>query len=163
VKIQPCGTNAAYNRHIVYKTPPCEPCKAAHSAYRQQHRNRVYLNRGNLMRDATGTRRRIQALMRMGWTAAHIAEVAVPHLSSAGRWVYAVMYEPAVTPATYEAISRAYDALSHRRGPSQNSANRAMRKGWPPPLAWDDIDDPECKPEGFLRPSDYKKLRNQSA
>lgn len=28
--LKPCGTNAAYNRHIARNEDPCEPCKAAH-------------------------------------------------------------------------------------------------------------------------------------
>ena len=29
----PCGTPAAYVRHLRTATPPCGPCKAAHAAY----------------------------------------------------------------------------------------------------------------------------------
>lgn len=157
--MKPCGTNAAYNRHIVNKTPVCEPCKQAHAEYRAKHRQRVYLNRGNLMQDATGTVRRIRALMRMGYRGEDIAEVAVPGMKSGAKWVYAVLDQTQVYPSTYWAIRNAYEALSHIPGPSPYARRQALKKNWAPPMAWDDIDDPECKPQGYLRASEYKKLK----
>jgi hypothetical protein len=32
-KLQPCGTDAAYNRHIQHGEEPCAVCRAAHNAY----------------------------------------------------------------------------------------------------------------------------------
>ena len=34
-EVQPCGTQAAYRRHFRHRTPPCEPCRKAHAAYRR--------------------------------------------------------------------------------------------------------------------------------
>lgn len=33
--LQPCGTEAAYNRHRYHDEEPCGPCKAAWAAYQQ--------------------------------------------------------------------------------------------------------------------------------
>jgi hypothetical protein len=30
---QPCGTVAAYKRHLRHREPPCDPCREANAAY----------------------------------------------------------------------------------------------------------------------------------
>jgi hypothetical protein len=35
-KVQPCGTNGAYYRHLYYREPPCPPCSAAHTLERDR-------------------------------------------------------------------------------------------------------------------------------
>lgn len=89
---------------------------------------------------AVGARRRIRALLAIGWTHAHIAEAAgIPArrpgliLSQAGTMI---------TLDAHDRIADAYDDLSMRPGPS----TRNRRLGYPPPLAWDDIDDPAEMP-----------------
>lgn len=37
----PCGTPAAYNRHRYHGEPPCEPCKAAHTARARDAKRRA--------------------------------------------------------------------------------------------------------------------------
>jgi plasmid maintenance system antidote protein VapI len=102
--------------------------------------------------NATGTRRRIQALIAIGHTITGIAaESGVDHsvindiLNGA----------PNVRGMTADRIAAAYDWLS-RRPPVDNrpssvttSRNRAAREGWAPPAAWDDdeIDDPAAHPD----------------
>jgi len=46
--------------------------------------------------------------------------------------------------ATADNVRRVYDELWDKPGPSRISAQRAAKRGWVPPLAWDDdtIDDP---------------------
>lgn len=36
VKLKPCGTNAAYNRHIRNGDPPCLPCVNAHAKQQKE-------------------------------------------------------------------------------------------------------------------------------
>ena len=48
-----------------------------------------------------------------------------------------------VALATHDRIAAAYDELAMRPGPSA----RNRRLGYPPPLAWDDIDDPAATPD----------------
>ena len=89
-----------------------------------------------------GTVRRIQALMRMGWShramGAHVGEPTqwtVNRLHQRGRWV---------TRDVHEQVAAMYRELSHHRGPSERTARAAERLGYPGPLDWDDIDrDPE--------------------
>lgn len=95
--------------------------------------------------DATGTHRRIRALMRLGWPSREIAR-------SAG-WdcrvsVTNVLRYGKVSAASAARIRRTYDELSMKVGPSPWTRAYAERAGWPPPLAWDDdtIDDPKARP-----------------
>lgn len=94
---------------------------------------------------ATGTARRIRALLAIGWTHEHLhAATGIAtrrHVKGdKGR----------VTRRTHEAIAGLYDRLSMTPGPSEQNRARARRLGWVPPLAWDDelIDDPTARPRG---------------
>lgn len=95
--------------------------------------------------DATGSRRRLQALRVIGHRrydlAARLNTTAdrIKHITSGHtRWV---------TPAEATTIARLYRHLSTIPGPSQQTATLARNKGWHGPLDWDDIDDPAAKPE----------------
>jgi hypothetical protein len=93
--------------------------------------------------DATGTVRRIRALMRMGWTATQIAA----HVGGSKQNIIQMTDGPWVYPATARRVAAVYDRLWDKEPPggrSVHTVNRAIRKGWAGPLHWDDIDtDPE--------------------
>ena len=99
--------------------------------------------------DATGTRRRLQALVRTGWPLSNLARQLHRGPSSVRR----TLTSGTVTVATAEAIRELYDQLSNR-APDESTAPRrraseaaricARQRGWLAPMAWDDIDtDPE--------------------
>lgn len=106
------------------------------------------------MKPSIGTVRRLQALGWCGWTRADIARVAGVQLTYSGQHV---------TDATAEAVARAYDLLWDVQPPDtfdNTQARRAARRlGWAPPLAWDDIDDPDATPQGVaaIRPLSIHK------
>lgn len=107
--------------------------------------------------DATGTRRRVRALRRIGWPTEEIARRT--HLSPAS--LYEIIKRPTVSRATHYAVAEVYERLSGTRGPSETSVGRAKKQGWPPPLAWDDdtIDDPKAKPLNVIaRPRTTKRV-----
>lgn len=104
--------------------------------------------------DATGTRRRIQALVACGWSLTRIAtrlgiDTANFHLHTD---------REGVTEGTRKAVAALYDELWDQTPPTEGSSavrrgitmakRMAATKGWAPPLAWDDdeIDDPDCTP-----------------
>lgn len=98
--------------------------------------------------DATGTRRRLQALVAIGWTQTELANRTGILLSTVnalanGRW-------GKVQHATHLQVCRVFEELSGTPGPSTRSRLMATRRAWAPPLAWDDdtIDDPTADPVG---------------
>lgn len=99
--------------------------------------------------DATGTRRRLQALMVLGHTMADVARRAGVGVSSLqqtadGRW-------DTIRATTAAKVARVYRQLSTTPAPrtlwSEKSRNHAMARGWHGPMAWADIDDPRCVPD----------------
>ena len=101
--------------------------------------------------DATGTRRRIQALVAMGWTLNALG----PKLGFHPRRLTDFLQADRVLASTARRIAARYrtiqtwDPAAH--GVSRRSItlarNLAAREGWHGPLAWEDIDDPESQPE----------------
>lgn len=108
--------------------------------------------------NAVGTRRRLQALRRLGWTIAQLAELTRLHPHT----IRAVSNDRnrTVTMATATAVQDAYDA-TWDRPPQTRTAEElraveqarlhAIEMGWAPAMAWDDIDDPDEAPQG-VRP-----------
>ncbi|MFF4536595.1 hypothetical protein [Streptomyces aureus] len=98
--------------------------------------------------DATGTRRRGQALHRAGRTVNAMAValgLCPDHVSRILR-----ARNPKVHGATAAAMKALYDEWKTERGPSEVASQRAEQLGWRDPQWWDDmgdIDDPEFDPE----------------
>jgi hypothetical protein len=110
--------------------------------------------------DPTGTRRRLQALVAIGWTQTALAArlgMTVGNFTT-------MLRRPAVTAGTARAVVRLYDEMWDRPAPASTATERArvrtakrcaQRHGWAPPQAWDDgaLDDPGATPaEGWQRP-----------
>ncbi|MGA4875920.1 hypothetical protein [Streptomyces lydicamycinicus] len=110
--------------------------------------------------DATGTRRRVQALAAMGWPLAAVGS----HIGIAAGYARHLAHREAVFGRTAQAVSNGYDELRHKR-PQRNGITRtvakrtrtyAARQNWAPPKYWDQhpgaIDDPDFEPmHGLLR------------
>jgi hypothetical protein len=87
--------------------------------------------------------RRVEALAALGWSARAVGEHSgITH-------DILVIRHPRVLAATVDRLRPTYDALSmthpapttwHERQAVSSCINRARRRGWAPPLAWDDID-----------------------
>lgn len=148
------GTSAGYTAH--YTDPdeadrnPCEPCREArHRAYKAQVARKYFEGLDALVIDATGTHRRIQALQRMGWRAEDIGRRLNPDYPRPRSNVWQILHRPTVHIDTARAVERVFRELEMQRGPSRLTEKYAIRQGWAPPAAWDDIDDPQCKPQGM--------------
>lgn len=129
------------------------------AALQRDYRKRVYAAGGPMVIDAVGTTRRLQALYAIGWTSAQIGPrlgvtpARVSHLVS-GK-------QPKVHRHTAARVARVYDDLSMTvpRDPGHleprhirihdRQRRQSANKGWPPPLAWDDIDDPTEEPTSW--------------
>lgn len=94
-----------------------------------------------------GTRRRIQALMTLGHGHADIAEAA--GRGRVASWTANLLHQPGqwVTQTNAEAVRAAYRHLSTRAGTNGWARRSATQRGYPGPLAWDDIDDPYASPD----------------
>lgn len=111
--------------------------------------------RGNV--SAAGTRRRLQALMWVGWSLAAIGH----RIGMDRRNVAALLKQAQVSRATAAAVRDVYEDLWNMRPPQRTKEERyaasrargeALRRGYAPPLAWDDetIDDPGAAPQGVV-------------
>lgn len=140
------GTHKGVPAHRSAGTPPCEPCRIANRIYQRRQR-KIRAMYGSLLVDATGSRRRVQALMRLGWSAVAISarlEMDPSNLLNA-------ISRPTdqIQGKTAKRIAAVYDEMSMSLPPTTTANERisvsrtqrlAERRGWPPPLAWDDID-----------------------
>jgi lambda repressor-like predicted transcriptional regulator len=107
--------------------------------------------------DATGTRRRLQALFVLGYSGQRLADMLGVTIESiceitTGR-------RTRVLASTAQAAQRLHDQLWNKPPAAATKGERisisqarshARRNGWPPSAAWDDdtIDDPKARPAG---------------
>lgn len=85
--------------------------------------------------------RRIKALHAIGYTHAHITAHLKPGLRSAN--VANASNGPYLRATTWRDVDRVYRELAMTPGPSHLTRTRAATLGYQPPLAWDNIDDPD--------------------
>lgn len=101
--------------------------------------------------DATGTRRRLRALVAIGWSQTQLAERL--GMTPNNFWPL-VQGRANVTAARRRAVVQLYDDLWDKPPAGDALARKSRRyaeqRGWVPPLAWDDdqIDDPAAQPAG---------------
>ncbi len=107
--------------------------------------------------DATGTRRRLQALATLGWSVTLLATRSDLTLRTLRR----ALTSTTVTADTARTVVMLYDEVRAqppaRRTASEQAAAartkaRAHRAGWQGPLAWDDIDNDPDEPEALNQP-----------
>jgi hypothetical protein len=100
-------------------------------------------------RDATGTRRRLQGLVSIGWAAKELAARTGSDESFCGQLLH---HRVRVQRATAAAVAAVYEELSMLVPAESYGSMRARARGrkrcWFPPLAWDDnvIDEPDALP-----------------
>lgn len=106
--------------------------------------------------DAAGTRRRIQALVAIGWSQSRIGHLIGMEPTNFTRTIRS----DRVHADTARKIKALYDELWnqpqtgtdwHSKAAATRARNYAKNHGWLPPLAWDDetIDDPATLPATF--------------
>lgn len=102
--------------------------------------------------DATGSRRRLQALVALGYSRASLCRLLGILPSNATELFDGRRRE--VTVRTARAVAAVYDRLSMTPGPSARARRDAARLGYLVPAAWDDdeIDDPAAAPADESRP-----------
>jgi hypothetical protein len=112
--------------------------------------------------DATGTRRRVQALVACGWPQAWLARELGVKPANLSAMMRGFRGQSLVRASTAAAVRALYDRLWDVP-PPQNTPRAvadvgraralAAAKGWVPPLGWDDdkIDDPSARPAVRVR------------
>lgn len=112
--------------------------------------------------DATGTRRRIEALTAAGWPMERLAE----HFGVSLKYVSEMRKQDKVRDVSAQAVAEAYERLKNKRpeahGVIPPIAKRARRmadaRRWAPPKYWakfpDAIDDPHFTPEYGMTKAD---------
>lgn len=107
--------------------------------------------------DATGTRRRLQALVAIGWSQSRLgAAIGI----TPGNF-HRTMRSHQVTVATAKAVRELYEREWnnpqtgddwHSKTAATRARKHAKAQGWVPPLAWDDdtIDDPATVPAAMV-------------
>jgi hypothetical protein len=140
----------------------CFECRAASASRRKgQRRRKAYGRQQPKAISGVGTRRRIQALVRQGWS--------LRAISTAAGWypdrVYPLLTArdgANVQPDTARRVAAVYDRLWDKRPPRRTMGERmiytrtvrwAEAEGWLPPMAWDDIDDPDELPDYHEQPN----------
>ncbi|MFG7942924.1 MULTISPECIES: helix-turn-helix domain-containing protein [Streptomyces] len=96
--------------------------------------------------DATGTIRRIQALVAIG----HSLRALAAESGSDYALLRSLLRSPHsnISRLTADRVACAYRKLAGVPGLNQRARNRAAAEGWPSPLAWgDNIDDPQARPD----------------
>jgi len=134
-------------------------CRAAIYAYNSKWKSDIAIHGDEARRrvDATGSRRRIQALKLMGWTLEEIAAVCGWKTPAA---VSVVMQRAKVLRGTAARVEEAHEELWSRwlrgeldgqveSGLRRRSIEQAQRQGWVPSAAWNDIDNPRERPKGI--------------
>jgi lambda repressor-like predicted transcriptional regulator len=137
----------------------CGRCGEANNAW-QRHRYRMAAYGRDSLASAAGTQRRLQALMRCGWSLGLLSA----RLGQSRQVLRLTLHRSErVTAATARAVRELYDELWDQPPPEGNRFERraatmarqyARERGWPLPAAWDDdeIDDPAAAPaEGWER------------
>lgn len=150
------GTRRGYYAHRRAGSPACGSCKRAAAA--AEARYVMLRSQGVQSRiDPTGTQRRLRALVALGYTWRALDGYLGYH-NMAEKWGNQPLRY--VFPSTVAKVAAVYERLSMTLPPNETTAEKAAaskarglarRKGWPPPLAWTDIDDPTEIPTGWER------------
>ena len=96
--------------------------------------------------DATGTRRRLQALTAHGWSVADLA----PMIGRDRRNLRDLYTQDVCERQSRDAVAALYARLWDKPAPAKSKSRsraRAARYGWVGALAWDNIDDPTETPK----------------
>lgn len=121
----------------------CEPARLAYSRYRKHLAAGLRGDQKPI--HAIGTRRRLEALAAVGYSLRMIAGHC--GLNEDTLRLVRNGTTKAVTPRVAALVSGAYELFWNIPGPSVQQVRLARRKGWPPPMWWDDdhIDNPRVR------------------
>jgi hypothetical protein len=125
----------------------CQPCRDAHAAGARRRRRTAAYGR-NMPKSVpnAGTRRRVEALMCLGWSMRVISRRLGWHED---RLAVMLAGYDGVSPQNAERIAALYEQLWNAHPPQATKGDRmsvsrtialAQRRGFRPPMAWDDTE-----------------------
>lgn len=133
-------------------------CRAAIARYEKE--GRLARLRGGRAVPALGAQRRLQALMRLGWTSQDIADAAgwanrnhVLRILNGQKGKPTRWLERGTDTIARRVYTELCMTVPERTGYRIRTIKHAERNGWAPPLAWNDIDNPGEKPTGYTTPA----------
>lgn len=154
------GERRGYYAHRADGEEACESCKRAAAAAEQRYElARMHGRSGRVL--AIGTQRRLRALQAIGWTLTAIAEDIGTKRSRVEKWCSED--RTYVYTTTAARVADVYERLCMGRPTGQwatRTRNMAARKGYAPPLAWLNIDDPSESPA--MRPTAQSIARERT-
>jgi hypothetical protein len=160
-----CPSTGRHDSHVAYLEDGCRcpTARRANARYAKVLRLEHLAGERRLI-DATGTARRLRALMTIGWAKHHLAD----QLGVSTVRVDTLLRQPTVRRPTAARVVALYEHLSDTPGPSTIAAAKTRALGYPPPIAWDDdtIDDPDAVPwlelhaDGVQRPGRIQCARD---
>ena len=142
------GTTTCYAHHGCR----CTPCRRQHARDHKAWMLRALRGQTETI-DATGTVRRLRALCVIGWSRRELAAILGMEKSAVDRLVGGV---EVCWRSTARRVAGAYEThwqgppeptTPHERACRTRTIGTAIKQGWAPPLAWDDIDDPAATPQ----------------
>ena len=142
-QLNPGCTAGYHGTPTAYTKAKCR-CSHAREAYRI-YKKRLREGRTEpVLLDASGTRRRVQAMWRLG----HPSRVIAAESGLNESQVRKFCRQPFITPGNRDLIVAAYRRLIVRPGSSAWTRNHAAAAGYPLPVQWGaDIDDPNAVPD----------------
>jgi hypothetical protein len=143
---QPAPTCTA-TRHGTATAYVNDGCRCPLARADRTRQNKMRRSAGRTFTDGTGTRRRLEALMWMGWSARHIGSHIGWSRGSVGSLLAKLQHGRSVERNTAARIAATYERLSMTPGPSRIAHGKAASANYRPPLAWDNIDDPAERPQ----------------
>jgi len=136
----------------------------------EQHRRRMiaYGRHQPAYQDATGTKRRVQALMAAGWPLARQAVMLGRDATTFGR----ILRVRRVTVKTARDVAALYDRIWDQAPPlaskwekaaSTSARKYAAAQGWPWPQGWDDFPGPHFIEDPAARPAPGWRREEEAA
>jgi hypothetical protein len=154
------GQRRGYYAHRRDGEEACVACKRAAAAAEQRYElARMYGKPGRVL--ALGTKRRLRALQAIGWTLTAIADELGTKRSRVEKWCSED--RTYVYTTTAARVAEVYERLCMTRPTGRwatRTRNLAASKGYAPPLAWLDIDDPSERPA--VRPAALEPVRERT-
>lgn len=164
------GEPRGYYAHKKAGQKPCPACRKAVAAKERQRRYDAILGRPRGSVPALGTARRVRALVALGYTFGQIGDALGRSHDYARK--LATYEDERIWRRTADDVAAVFRQMAMVLPPNDDPRDQwrvsyakttAAKNGWSPPLAWDDIDNPDEQPRGIRRTFERRDLLTEWA